>query len=207
MNLVESLELQVRNGELCACEVFIFTDNSTAESVFYKGNSDSPKLFELILRLRRIQLEGDLSLHVIHVAGKRMIAQGTDGGSRGDLNQGVMMGHSMLEYVPLNLSAVDRQPKVLQWVESFWESKLGQLQYLDPAGWFTTGHQGGCCLWTPPPAAADVVAEQVGEARHKRQNSIHIVVVPRLMTGRWRRLLSRHTDFHCTVPAWTGILA
>ena len=45
-----------------------------------------------------------------------------------------------------------------------------------------------------PPAAADVVVERLGIARHKRPNSLHLVVVPRLMTGRWRKHLTRATD-------------
>jgi len=35
-------------------------------------------------------------IHVIHVSGKRMIAQGTDGVSRGFLMEGVMAGDDML---------------------------------------------------------------------------------------------------------------
>ena len=41
LNLVERLEELVRDGSLKDCEVFMFTDNSTAESVYYKGNSSS----------------------------------------------------------------------------------------------------------------------------------------------------------------------
>jgi len=39
--------------------------------------------------------DGRSYLANIHVSGKRMIAQGTEGGSRGDLNQGVIIGESM----------------------------------------------------------------------------------------------------------------
>ena len=46
----------------------------------------------------------------------------------------------------------------------------------------------------PPPAAADVVVERLSIAKHKRPNSLHLVVVPRLMTGRWRKHLGRATD-------------
>jgi len=202
--LVAALELEIASGRMHGAEVFLFTDNMTAESVFYKGNSTSKRLFGLILRLRKVEMDGSLLLHVIHVSGKRMIVQGTDGGSRGDLNQGVLTGDNMLNYVPLHLSAVERQPQVLDWIRSFWNSEYGDLEHLDPEGWFTEGHKGGNYLWTPAPAAADVVAEQVGEAKHKRPNSLHIVVVPRLMTGRWRRLLSRQTDFHTTIPLGTS---
>lgn len=204
LNLVDALENQVREGSLFGCEVFLFTDNSTAESVYYKGNSTSKKLFHLVVRLRRVEMVGDLILHVIHVSGKRMIAQGTDGGSRGDLNQGVMTGESMLGYVPLNLSATERQSSVVDWVKSIWEPRIGALEHLDPEGWFTTGHQGGNYLWTPAPAAADVVAEQVGEARHKRPSFLHLIVVPKLMTGLWRRMMLRLTDFNFTLPLGTS---
>jgi hypothetical protein len=54
LNLVESLEQQVADGRLRGAEVFLFTDNSTAEAVFYKGNSLSRPLFELMLWLRKL---------------------------------------------------------------------------------------------------------------------------------------------------------
>ena len=47
----------------------MFTDNSTAESVYYKGNSSSQHLFELVLCLRKLEMRGVLVLHVVHVAG------------------------------------------------------------------------------------------------------------------------------------------
>ena len=57
----------------------------------------------------------------------------------------------------------------------------------------------------PPPAAAEVVVERLGVAKHKRPNSLHIVVVPRLMTGYWRKHLTRATDFYFKLespPLW-----
>ncbi len=39
-----------------------------------------------------------------------MIKQGTDGLSRGDLVEGVMRGESMLSFVPLHRSCIDRSP-------------------------------------------------------------------------------------------------
>ena len=46
----------------------------------------------------------------------------------------------------------------------------------------------------PPPAAADVVVEQLGKARHKRPDNLHLIIVPRLMTGYWRRAMARESD-------------
>jgi hypothetical protein len=60
LNLVESLELQVREGRMLQAEAFLFTDSSTAEAVFYNGNSTSKKLFELVLHLRRLEMEAKM---------------------------------------------------------------------------------------------------------------------------------------------------
>ena len=49
-----------------------------------------------------------MTLHVIHVLGKRMIAQGTDGCSRGLLMEGVMTGRDMLVFVDLAHTAIKR---------------------------------------------------------------------------------------------------
>jgi hypothetical protein len=57
-------------------------------------------------------------LHVIHVAGTRMILEGADGGSRGDLNQGVMAGQPILDFIPLHLGALDRCFAIEDWVRS-----------------------------------------------------------------------------------------
>ena len=109
-NLVESLEKLCLEHQLGGSEIFIFTDNSTAESAYWKGTSTSKLLFELILRLKKLEMDYDLILHVIHVSGKRMIAQGTDGISRGDHSTGVMRGKPMASFIPLHLSAFEREP-------------------------------------------------------------------------------------------------
>jgi hypothetical protein len=69
-----------------------------------------------MLRLRKLEMEGDLILHLIHVAGTMMVAEGADGGSRGDLNQGVMAGQPILDFVPLHLSALERSPSLESWI-------------------------------------------------------------------------------------------
>lgn len=201
LNLVESLEAQVEDGRIKGAEVFLFTDNSTAEAVFFKGNSSSKPLFDLMLRLRKVEMDGQLLLHVVHVAGTRMVEEGADGGSRGDLTQGAMAGHSVIDFVPLHLSALERSPTLEPWIRSWWDEERGDLVTLEPEGWFDEGQKDGCFLWAPPPAAADVVAEQLGEARHKRPDCLHITVVPRLMTARWRKSLAKEADLIVELPA------
>jgi hypothetical protein len=78
-NLVETLEERAATVEFKGIELFLFTDNSTAESAFYRGTSSSKKLYELIVRLKLLEVNKGCLLHFIHVAGTRMIEQGTDG--------------------------------------------------------------------------------------------------------------------------------
>ena len=116
------------------------------------------------------------------------------------------MGEPMLRYIPLHLSVSERSQDFVDFfIERVWNNELGTLVHLTPEGWFDDAHNPGNFMWTPPPAAADVVAEQLGEARHKRPFCFHIVIVPRLMTGRWRRSLLRETDFSTTIPIGTEL--
>jgi len=205
-NLVDAVEEWVTAQSLRGVEIFLFTDNSTAEGAFWKGNSSSRKLFELVLRLKKLEWEFGLTLHVVHVAGKRMIAQGTDGMSRADFTEDVMAGHPMGDYVPLHLGVGARSQQLLDWVVGWLGGLgmgLGEPSILEPEDWFGRGHGVGIHVWAPPPAAADVVVEQLGKARHKRPSGLHVVVVPRLMTGRWRRAMARQADFYFRIPVGT----
>ena len=55
-------------------------------------------------------------IHVIHVSGKRMIAQGADGCSRGSLMEGVMAGEEVLSFVDLVRLDIELSPGLLDWI-------------------------------------------------------------------------------------------
>ena len=216
-NLVDTIEDGVASGELVNSELFLFTDNTTAERAFYKGNTPSKLLFSLIVRLRRLELRACLQLHVIHVAGSRMVRQGTDGLSRGSLNSGVFASDADGFVVPLHLTCIDRSPAVLPWVWSWVPSS--RVVHLRPDEWFTLGHGTSgfvqnCdsvltpqlatfqwYVWTPPPAAGRVALEQLHVSRHKRPSLNHVILVPRLFTSQWRKLLHRVADVVVELPA------
>ncbi len=63
--------------------VFYFTDNSGVYWIATNGSSKSPNLHKLVTRIRRLELELDCYLQVVHVPGLVLIEQGTDGLSRG----------------------------------------------------------------------------------------------------------------------------
>jgi hypothetical protein len=103
--------------------------------------------------------------------------------------------------VPLHLSATERQGHTLvEWVQSWFG---GEGIWLSPNDWFTKGHRSHLCIWTPPPAAADAALEQLGQSIHKRPHHMHLVIIPRLMTFRWQKLLGKICDIVFTVPVGT----
>lgn len=112
-NLVERLEAEEEDGELDDMEAFIFTDNFITESTFYNGTLSSRVLSKLVLRLRMLEMWGSLRLHVIHVAGTRMMEQDTDGLSRGSILEGIMSSGSMLDFVPLAQTATEQSPALM----------------------------------------------------------------------------------------------
>ncbi len=199
-NLVNAIKEAHGEGLLNKTELFVFTDNITAESAFFKGTSSSRKLFDLILDLRKLQMDTGMIIHMIHVSGLRMISQGTDGLSRGSSLEGIMRGSPFLSYVPLHLSALERQGDTLkEWILSWFSGKDEPL-ILSPKDWFTRGHHHSTCIWIPPPAAADVALEQLAYSIHKRPSHIHLMLVPRLLTSRWRKYLGKVMNFLFTIP-------
>jgi hypothetical protein len=57
----------------------------------------------------------------------------------------------------------------------------------------------------PPPAAAAAAIEWLGQSIHKRPDSVHIMVVPRLMTSSWRKRLSKTSDLFFTISLGTQV--
>jgi hypothetical protein len=200
VNLVDSLEVEVRDKGLTDCEIFLFTDNTTAEAAYWKGTSKSEPLFDLVLRLRLLEIQSNLIIHVIHVAGTRIQAQGTDGISRGDKSMGVMRGIPMEDFCPLHLTTLERSPELKVWLDTA-TKPLNSVFLVDPKDWFLDGQGAGNYVWSPAPAAADVVVEQLGKARHKRPSSLHLIVTPRLFTGKWQRHMTQECNFYFKIPA------
>ena len=97
-----------------------------------------------------------------------------------------------------------------------------KLEILKPTNWYHRGHdfcggyknddgiwtpkfQKGTFLWNLAPAVALATVEQLREARNKRMQSIHIVLVPRLFTSLWRRQSMRAGDVFCELPFIDGV--
>lgn len=207
-NVVETLEEEEDSGALDGCMLILATDNSTVESCLHKGNSSSEKLYDLIVRLRSLELRVGARFLISHVSGHRMQAQGTDGISRGYLREGISLGEAMLKFCPWGQSALERSPSLVTWLKEVFGN---DLEILSPSQWFTRGHdhdggykddagfwrlklKSGSYLWHPPPAAADAALEEARKARLKRRESMHIFVIPRLMQTMWMKQLFKFCD-------------
>jgi hypothetical protein len=195
-NLVTTLEAEEENLNLDGAAVVICTDNSTAEAAANKATPTSPKLYRLVVRLKALQFRCGAQFIISHVAGERMKEQGTDGVSHGHLKEGVAAGREMIEFVPFHRSALNVSSRLKAWVTS-WAPR--NLEFLELSGWFERGHnhdggqldesghwrpsiRQGTFMWTPPPGAARIAIKQLCIARTKRQDSLHIVCIPTLLT-------------------------
>ncbi|GFH49897.1 hypothetical protein CTEN210_06373 [Chaetoceros tenuissimus] len=215
-NQVDSLETMGEQGLLDGVEVFFFTDNSTCEAAAYNGSSKSELLFELVLRLHKLEMKYRCRIHIIHCSGERMKAQGSDGLSRGNLTTGVMAGKKMIEFIPIHLTALERSSDLESWLRSWLP---GEVEFLEAKDWFIRGHdivpggystncdgmkipttKPGTFVWSPPPIIGDVAVEELRKARHKRQRSMHVFIIPRLMQPFWRKQLYKAADLVISLP-------
>lgn len=220
-NLVETLESEASTGILYQSTVILATDNSTVEACLYKGNSKSEKLYDLVVRFRVLEMRMAAKFYITHVSGKRMMAQGTDGVSRGHLREGVSIGEAMLSFCPWGRTALERCDTLENWIKT-WAPQ--NTEFLTPKQWFARGHdhvsgyydqvftrtiknrsarakgfyrlrtKSGTFVWSPPPIVTDAALEQLRKARLKRRDSLHIILVPHLFTPMWYKQLSKACD-------------
>lgn len=103
----------------------------------------------------------------------------------------------MLQFVPLHLTPLEREPLLNEFIKVF--PATVEYQLLTPEGWYTDAIHEGNFIWNVPPAADGVVYEMVDRARLRRPTSMHLVFIPRLLTGRWRRLMTRRTNCYIKI--------
>jgi hypothetical protein len=106
-------------GRLTGREIFLYTDNQVAEVSYYRGTTASQSLFELAVELYILQMKYDISMHVIWMAGTRMIQQGTYDLSRGGGADLAAQGLVVRGEVPLSQGALERKVLLELWIRSW----------------------------------------------------------------------------------------
>jgi hypothetical protein len=147
-NTLDAIKRHGAEGKLSDSMIFFCTDNSTVENALYHGRSKASRaLHELVVRMKVLEAKHSFQFLVIHVAGERMKAQGTDGVSRGQLTEGVMNGESMLSFLPMHETALKWHPQLKDWII---ETMGTDLTFMKTDGWFERGHNhvdGGKIGW------------------------------------------------------------
>ena len=106
MNLVTRLKRLILDYQIVkGSEVSIITDYAVADSTYFKSSVKVRLLHDTIVQLLKLELEGQSIIHFIWCGGSRMISQGTNRLSIGELAAGVMQGKKFLDFLPLNESA------------------------------------------------------------------------------------------------------
>jgi hypothetical protein len=186
-NLVESIEANLSTLE--GAELFLYTDNSTADSAYYRGNSTNKFLFELIVKLRLLDMTSSLRLHLLHIAGTRMVSQGTDAISRGTLPPTLIDTPDWASLVPLHLTAYARCLDLLPWLQSL--IPCAGITPLAPEEWYTRGHG-----WSHGSLNADNIWSPVNSA----DSWLLWCGRPRLCTHLWRKKLFKVSDIVLEIP-------
>jgi hypothetical protein len=204
-NFVRKVEHLVREKKIKkGTELWLFTDNFVTEMVWHKGSAKSRLLHGLVQRLRKLEMNGELFIQVVWVAGTRMIKQGTNGLSRGDLFNGILAGKNYLDYIPLDKGALEQSPELEGWLKRTFPRKNG-WNVLDKEGWFEKGFEDGNHIWAPPPGVADAVLDNMWESVLIRPWNSHIFVCPALLTAKWRKQLRKVADFIVTIPVGSSL--
>ena len=182
--------------------IYHLTDNLVSESILTKGTSTSPKLQQL---LREIALEQQLQqcdLIPMHVAGKRLIYQGTDGLSRGQKNAGSLAGDALdvRSYNPLASAPAPISAPLRRWITE----RHGTLAELwQPQQWTAANIRGKTTLWMPPPLLArEAIRRFLRQRMVAPTTTAAVFLLPRRYTAPWRRLL-RHFRTS-SLPAGAG---
>lgn len=210
---LDKLRRDAKRGRLVGREVWFFTDNSTLERAFYKGYSSSLELYRMVEELWALSLSGGFLIHVVHVAGTRMIETGIDGLSRGEIELGLLQ-RSLRDSVPLAQSPIERCGDLRGWLSDWLGVEEQDLQVATPMDWHYNAHQSDAVtldaesetwIWDLPPAAALYALEELACARTKRLDLLRgVVLVPGLMTPEWYRRFSKTVDVFFRVPAGTA---
>lgn len=173
---------------------------------YIKGVVDLTSAIALVARTYKLEMTFGCKIQFFHVVGTQMIAQGSDGLSRGDMFEGVMQGEPMRSFIPLHKNAFEtRTPSVLPWIESLVVGfSDNPVEILSPEGWFERGYdiagsrRNTDGVWmqsysaktfvlVPPPGVVSFSVEELRQARHMRQDSFHIVIIPILVVPEWHR--------------------
>ena len=151
-------------GHLRDATLFYFTDNLVTYYIVSGGSSSSPELQKLLRRLKFLELLLGIRLEVVHIPGKHMIAQQTDG-----LSRGIRIGSGLPQRTPQQETLRVFEPVAptrqnLSWIihqaQGFSHHPAIQFMRGDVA-WSFYDVIGRATLWLPAPEWAHQLIDMV----------------------------------------------
>ena len=194
-----------------------------SERISELGLSRAETIYDLVVRLHCLCMRYRCQVRFIHVSSTRMIGQVIDRLSRGSLYRGVINGKPMLLFLSLGESVLKRLEKLGRLIYQ-WDYNLGRsVETLDPEGWVVRGRghgrgeesidgvwipkfRTGTFICIPSLGVARIFIEELCQARHKRTDSAHVLVVPRIIWNKGRRHVHKLEDLILGIPAGSGYI-
>jgi len=193
--LLHTLDRERGNERLRGCTVFYFTDNMVSYYVAHSGGSSSPELHKLLRQLKQLELELDIHLEVVHVPGRHMIDQQTDGLSRGLAFSNSRLSRSPTEELLRLFQDVKHTSELIPWV-MYWSNRAPDcrsLRHVEAVSdWGFSTVAGKSTVWTPAPEWADQIISFVLDFWVEQPWTTEaFFVIPRIFQRRWGRI-SKH---------------
>jgi hypothetical protein len=175
--------------------LFYFTDNMVTYYIVSGGSSTSPELQKLVRRIKYLELALSIRLEVVHIPGRHMIDQRTDGLSRGIRFAGGRLKRSPEAETLRIFEAVPATSSVLQWIDSYsapyrrfpvWSLMVATLP------WSFHQVSGRSTFWFPAPEWAHQIMDAVVNVWEENPwNTEAFFIVPRVFQRAWGRA-SKH---------------
>jgi hypothetical protein len=158
------------------------------------GSSSSTELHKLVRAAKLLELELGCQIEVVHVPGRLMITQGTDGLSRGMWIAPERLFRSSLDESMLTLEAAPFSPAFGKWLLNLtgYHSKTPYHHHTGVSTWSWNTIFQKLSIWTPSP---ELGRQSLGHFMdcwvERAHETLGIFVIPRILQRDWGNI-SRH---------------
>jgi hypothetical protein len=211
--LVHTLEREVGgNGRLRGSTLFYFTDNLVTYYIVTGGSSTSPELQKLLRRLKYLELSLGIRLEVVHIPGKHMIEQRTDGLSQGLRLAGGGFKRSPRAETQRIFEGVRMTMESVTWAQHQVRPYLRHRHciFMDSTtAWTFQQVTGRATLWFPAPEWAHQLMDALVTAWTEQPwHTEAFFLIPRVFQRDWGRASKHIQDLGLhpadTIPAYGG---
>jgi hypothetical protein len=174
--------------------LFYFTDNLVSYYVVQNGSSSSPELHNLVRQVKVLEMKMGCRLEVIHVPGRLMIGEGTDGLSRGIWISPDRMLRSTVEESRMTLEAIPLTPALGRWILNLvgLSKNTKYTHHTSMSSWDWDGIFQKLSIWNPSPEIARQALSHFLDCWVERAHeTAGIFIIPRILQREWGHL-SKH---------------